>query len=105
MWAGITVARACVFTLLVYLLFDRSWRDEVAAEDKNLKSMGRADNRKENGGDGAETLLVHCTTNYMTANGACGKAVFDSESISSISGSYVGDSVCYSVGYGGTSWG
>ena len=67
--------------------------------------MGRADGGKENSGSSAETLLVHRATNYMTANGACGKDVSDSGSISSISGSCVGDSVYYSVGYGGALWG
>ena len=45
------------------------------------------------------------TSNSMTANGACGKAVFVGGSIRSISGSCVGDSVYYSVGYGGALWG
>ena len=47
MWAGITVAGASVFAFLVYLLFNRSRWDKVAANDKNIESMGRVDDGNE----------------------------------------------------------
>ena len=58
-WDIVAVVGASVFTLLVYLLFDHSRWAEVAADDEDLESMGRADNEKENGGGGVETSLAH----------------------------------------------
>ena len=42
-WDIVAVVGASVFTLLVYLLFNRSRRDEVAVEDEDVESTGWAD--------------------------------------------------------------